>query len=138
MDVSQDPVALGVQHRWCIVPAAVHAGDEKTVGMDADPHAALRHALRNHLTTVRGWAQLHIREGNKPVPDAARQAHYATNLEAAMTALDQASAQHLGPRCTATDADGDATDVGRLSTRPGALRYGPCGALWRWPGEGSR
>ena len=75
--------------------------------MDDDPHAELRHLLRNQLTVIRGWSQLVVREANKPVSDIARLSRYAANMDASITALDEWVLQRFGPNGTEIGSDHD-------------------------------
>jgi len=72
-----------------------------------DPQAETRHALRTHLTVIRGWAQLLMREGKKQRPDPARIDRYEANLEAGMTALDREIMQRFSPPSTEHDDQDD-------------------------------
>ena len=81
--------------------------------MEEDPQAEARHALRNHLTVIRGWAQLLVREGRKPRPDLVRIERYAASLEAGMTTLDQEILQRLAPRPAERDGHGSSDASGR-------------------------
>ena len=74
-----------------------------------DPLAETRHALKNRLTTIRGWAQLLARESRKPDPDPLRLAQLLAKLDRDIVTLSSEIERRLGPSEMAPPGTEDTT-----------------------------